>query len=158
MFTIKIMQNISAKLEAIAAELDMIYIRALNVADLNQQLQSIDVIKPVLVYANLNPVEFPETGSNFEFYTVETEIYVLDRSQYADPTPAQIDAQLAPLFVLCNSIYDALTRWPEIYSSENIERGTVTPAEQIEKTDEILNGFQMFLTLPIQRNNYYCGP
>jgi hypothetical protein len=153
----KDMQIISAELQRIASELDMLYVRALNTNDLNQKLQRVPVDKPLLVYANLNPVEFPETGSNFEFYEVEANLYILDLSKTADPTAEEIDAQLDPLFDLGNFIYDALTRSPIIFPAMDIERGTMTPAEQIEQTDEVLNGWEMALTLPIKRNSYYCG-
>jgi len=157
MFIIKVMQNISDELERIANELNMIYVRALNSADLNQYLQGLKVERPLLVYANLTPAEFPETGSNFEYYSAEVTLYILDISARPDPTAAEVDAQLFPLFELGNFVYDALTRSEIKFSSVDIERGTMTPAEQIERTDEILNGWEMVLTVPIKRTNYYCG-
>ena len=43
---------IGNELKTIAAELDLIYVRAININDLNQQLQGVKVDRPVLVYAN----------------------------------------------------------------------------------------------------------
>ena len=95
MLIIKVMQNIGNELKKIADDLNLLYVRAINVNDLNQYLQGLKVDRPVLVYANMPPVEFDNDLTNFEVAKVETTILVLDLHKSADPTAEQIDELLA---------------------------------------------------------------
>ncbi len=150
------MKNISEVLEAIAATLDLIYVRALNAGDLNQTLQGVKVERPLLVYANLASAEFPDINTNFQYYETDVKIFILDISKLPDPTAIEIDDQLSPLFVLGNAVYDQLTRSDLIFLGADVERGTMSAAESIELTDEVLNGWEMDLVLPIKREVYNC--
>ena len=87
---------IGNELKTIAAELDLIYIRAIDVNDLNQQLQGVTVDKDILVYSGLDEIEFKNDLTNFETADIETTIYVLDIHVTPDPTAEQIDLLLGP--------------------------------------------------------------
>ena len=153
---IEAMKNISDELAAIAVTLDLIYVRALNAGDLNQTLQGVKVEKPLLVYANLATAEFPDINTNFQYYETDVKIFILDISKLPDPTAIEIDDQLSPLFTLGNFVYDALTQSDLIFLGANVERGTMSAAESIELTDEVLNGWELDLVLPIKREFYNC--
>ena len=156
MLITKVMQNIGNELKAIAAELDLIYIRAIDVNDLNQRLQNINIDKPVLVYSGLAPVEFDDDLTAYEIAKIETTIYVLDIHKTADPTAEQIDELLAPLYILTNYVYDLLTRSALVAPAADVQRDSLQSSETVELTDENLGGWELVLTIPIARDLYKC--
>ena len=153
---IGVMLNIGNELKAIAAELDLIYVRAIDVNDLNQRLQNITIDKPVLVYSGLSTIDFDADLTTYEIAKIETTIYVLDIHKSADPTADQIDELLAPLYILINYVYDLLTRSDLVAPASDIERESLQSSETVELTDENLGGYEMVLTIPIARDLYKC--
>ena len=151
------MQIIGNALQAIAAELDLIYVRAININDLNQLTQNIKVDKPLLVYANMSPIDFDSGDlTNHETARIETTILVLDLHKSADPTATQIDELLAPLLTKINFVYDLISGAGFVAPAADVERESLTAAESIEMTDENLGGYEMVLTVPINRQLYNC--
>ena len=154
------MQIIGNVLQEIANELDLIYVRAINVNDLNQIVQDVKVDRPLLVYANMSPIDFDTVLTNYEIARIETTILVIDLHKTADPTAGQIDELLAPLLTKINFVYDLLTRSEIVASAADVERESLKSADSIEMTDEVLGGYEMVLTIPIARQLYNCddGP
>ena len=147
---------IGNELKAIAAELNLLYVRAIDTNDLNQRLQGIKIDKPILVYANLDSVDIDNDLTNHEVSKFSVTIYVLDIHKSADPTAEQIDELLAPLYQQINFVYDLLTRAVFIDQARDIERQTLQSSETVELTDENLGGWEMVLTIPIAREIYNC--
>lgn len=150
------MQQIRDVLEAIALALNMQYLRALNPSDLNQTLQGVAIDKPLLILANVPEAEQPEVNSNFSYSVYRTTILVLDKNLTPDPKPEEIDSLLDNLETKVNGIRDYLDRSEIVFSASQVEFISLTSAENIELTDEVISGWELVLDIPIARKVYYC--
>ena len=156
MFIIRGMKVIRDTLQAIAQELGLIYLRALNITDLNQLLQSTAITSPLLVLTNVPEGTQPPVTSNFNFAFYRTTILVLDKNATPDPKPEEIDNLLDSLLVQVGYIQDLLDKSNIITPSEVVEFISLNSTDSIELTDEVISGWELVINIPINRSLYYC--
>lgn len=156
MFFIEVMKKISEILEQIAADLGLIYIRAININDLNQAIGAVKIDRPLLVYADLAEVQKPEILTNFTYYNTSVKIYILNINKTPDATARQIDDLLQPLFETALTVTDAVQKSVLTYSGADVIQDNLTAADSIELTDDVLSGWELMLTVPMIENAFYC--
>ena len=146
------------EIKRIAESLGMIFFRSININDLNIQVGETDLQGQTLcVYANTPTISnetYPQASAILQQYQVE--IYFLQLNFYTDDTGTQIDTILDATNTLANSFFDELKRSPIIQGF--IQDYELEAVETIKMTKEVLSGWQMTVTLPIPRTEFYCPP
>lgn len=151
------MNEIRNELQAIALALNMEYVRAISPADLNETLQGLTITKPLLILANVPEAVQPEVNSNFKYNIYRVNILALDKNLTPDPEAAEIDTLLDNLEAKVNGIRDYLDRSEIVFSASQVEFISLTAADNIELTDEVISGWELVLDIPIARTEYYCN-
>ena len=151
------MNLIATTIKAIIEAQGLSYFRSVNINDLNQQVGETDVSNGVGVYTSLPDIDnetFELSGNVLMNYDIE--VYYLKLNNEIDDKGEAIDIILDELKPLVDEFYDKIKKAPIIALNQTIDSYKVTGVDTLKMTKEVLTGWRIQLTLPINRKDFYC--
>ena len=151
------MNAIANEIKTIAEGLGMVYFRSVNINDLNEQVGETNLEGETLcVYANTPVINNEVLQGGGVLMQYQIEVYFLQLNVGTDDNGTQIDVILDATKILADSFYDVLKKSALLQGF--IEAYELEAAETLKLTKEVLTGWRMEATLPIDRTEYYCPP
>ena len=152
------MSILTDEVKRIANKLDANYLRAVSLEDFNQRVREFDLSNPLVVLINIPGIN----NTSFEVHTslvsnVTLEVLFVQKNQDADDTGEVIQDILDEMETLANNWYDLMYRSALIAKAVKPEGFTLSGVETINLSDELVSGWLMNVTIPLDRKVSECG-
>lgn len=151
------MNLIESTIKQIIEDQGYLYFRSVNINDLNEQVGNINISQGIGVYSSL-PVINNRTfnNSNNILMEYEIEVYYLKLNIETDDLGKDIDIILNDLYPDAQQFYDRLRQSGIVATGSFIDDYQLAATETLKMTKEVLTGWQINLTIPIFRKDFYC--
>ena len=151
------MNNIASEIKTIIESLGLIYLRCVNINDLNEQVGETSLLPGAGIYANVPSISNETYATNANvLMTYSIEIYFLRLNEYPDDNGEQIDLILDATKQNAEDFIDVMKKSALIKSPNFIETYELDAVETIKMSKEVLSGFQLSFDLPIYRADFFC--
>ena len=151
------MNPIATEIKAIIEAQGLTYLRTININDLNEQVGNIDLSAGAGIYTSVPEIENLQfVGGNVQSnYAIE--IYYLKPNAEVDDKGEAVDVILDALKPLADAMYDKLKNGPLVAIDATVEGYQLDAVETLKMTKEVLTGWRLRMTLPVDRKVFYCG-
>ena len=151
------MNIIAAKIKQIVEDLGLIYIRSININDLNQQVGEDDIEQGVGVYSNLPEITNQTFGStNAVLMQYSIEVFFLKLNAETDDKGEAVDNILNELYPKAQSFYDLFKNAEFVAKSNFIDSYDLDAVDTLKMTKEVLTGWRLRFDVPIYRTVFDC--
>ena len=151
------MNAIESLLKTIIEDQGLLYFRSVNINDLNEQVGNVDISQGVGVYSSLPVIDYTTYGMSSQvLMNYEIEVYYLKLNQETDDKGEAIDVLLNELYPMASQLYDRIKASGIVAKGTFIDGYSLTATDTLKMTKEVLTGWQVTMTIPIFRNNFYC--
>jgi len=152
------MSVLSDKIKTLIENQAAIYIRSININDLNQQINTTDIKGAVVgVHSNVPEAEnLTYSGTNNVLVNETIEVHYLQLSPI-DATGAQTQTILDTLRPYADGLFDLLQGDSLRSQDESIDGYELEAVESVKITNEVLTGWKLSLTFPYYRESFNCN-
>ena len=151
------MNIIAKKIKQIVEDLGLIYIRSVNINDLNQQVGEDDISNGVGVYSNLPEIKNNTFGStNAVLMEYSVEVFFLKLNNETDDKGEAVDVILDDLQPTAQAFFDRFKKSDFIAKSNFIENYELNAVDTLKMTKEVLTGWRLRFDVPIYRTVFDC--
>jgi len=152
------MSLLTEEVKRIANLNDANYLRAISQEDFNQRIKEFDLSSPLVVLINVPAID----NTTFEVHTsiisnVTLEILFIKKNFDPDDTGEVIQGIIDDMEALANKFYDRLQVSTVLAKGAKPEGFSLGGTDSINIGDEVVSGWLMTVTVPLDRKVVDCG-
>lgn len=152
------MSLLTEEIKRIAQLNDANYLRAISQDDFNERIKEFDLSDPLVVLINVPAID----NTTFEVHTsiisnVTLEILFVKKNFDPDDTGEVIQGIIDDMETLANKFYDRLQVSTVLAKGAKPEGFSLGGTDSINIGDEVVSGWLMTVTVPLDRKVVDCG-